>query len=71
METAAKKSAEELVVLKKHYAEWESKFKHIIAKKLELEQFIEDFGRDMSENLKCTSPTRVILTLSWQLSSDI
>ena len=37
LEVAAKKSREELAELKKSYAEWETKLKHISTKKNELE----------------------------------
>ena len=45
LEVAVKKSREEL-------AEWRTKLEHIIAKKAELEQFVEEFGDTVSEKLK-------------------
>lgn len=45
LEVGAKKSFEEVVEMKKQYVEWESKFEQVTAKKLELEQFVEDFDK--------------------------
>lgn len=52
MAVAAKKAKEEIAELKKSYAEWETKLERVTAKKLELEQFIEEFGDAASEKLK-------------------
>lgn len=52
LEVAAKKAKEEIAELKKSYAEWETKLERVTAKKLEMEQFIEEFGKDASEKLK-------------------
>ena len=52
LEVTVQKSKEELVELKRSHAEWETKLKHIAAKKAELEEYVEEFNGEANENLK-------------------
>ena len=52
MEATVQKSKEELVELKRSHAEWETKLKHIAAKKAELEEYVKEFSGEANEKLK-------------------
>ena len=52
LEATVQKSKEELVGLKRSYAEWETKLKHITANKAELEEYVEEFSGEANEKLK-------------------
>lgn len=52
LKVAVEKSAEELVEVKKYYAKWETKFGQVTTKRAKLEQFVEEYDKDMRKNLK-------------------